>query len=800
MELEKYLNPQQIKAVKSTEKPLLVIAGAGSGKTRVLTYRIAYPIKNKGVDPFNILAITFTNKAAKEMKRRVVELVGRVGEYMWVSTFHSFCARLLRYEIHRLGMSRNYVIYDADDSLDLISSVEKELSLDIKKFPPKVMQSVISDAKNKLIDYETFSKRATDYFEKAVAEVYQMYQEKLFKANALDFDDLLLFTVDVLNMYPEVRKRYQEKFKYILVDEFQDTNIAQNEIVLLLSREHQRICVVGDDDQSIYSWRGAEIKNIINFEKQFTKPEVIRLEQNYRSTQNILNAANCIIKNNKNRKEKKLWTENPEGELVSKYTASDEKEEVNFVLRKIEEYMREKNKRYRDFAIFYRTNAQSRAVEETLIRRNIPYKIYGGLRFYDRKEIKDMLAYMKLIVNPKDVVSLMRIVNVPRRRIGKTTISLIENYSIKNKMTFCEAFYRSSEINLLGESTKERINDFISLMADLREYSMKNGVSRVLKRIWEKTGYMKELEQENTIEALNRIENLKELLTVTMEYDDNFRFNSTVADLTAFDEGIMGSTGRAASAGTGAGATGVPDKEGIEGIADKTGKVIERSAVSMTGMGSEREEVSGENGGAFGENNPENGLYNLDGFLEEVSLLTDIDNYDESTDGLVLMTLHNAKGLEFPVVFIIGMEEGIFPHSRSMNSIEELEEERRLCYVGITRAMEKVFLTSSIFHNIYGENGYRTVSRFVNEISPELVIDENKVDLQSRRYRPEKHKKDHSDIYIYDEGDVIEHKYWGQGEILRVKKLPDDCEIDVMFKSAGLKHLLVSFAPIKKVE
>ena len=809
MELEKYLNPQQIKAVKSTEKPLLVIAGAGSGKTRVLTYRIAYLIKNKGVDPFNILAITFTNKAAKEMKRRVIELVGRVGEYMWVSTFHSFCARLLRYEIHRLGMSRNYVIYDADDSLDLISSIEKELNLDIKKFPPKAVQSVISDAKNKLIDYETFSKRANDYFEKAVAEVYQMYQEKLFKANALDFDDLLLFTVDILNMYPEVRKRYQEKFKYILVDEFQDTNVAQNEIILLLSKEHQRICVVGDDDQSIYSWRGAEIKNIINFEKQFIKPEVIRLEQNYRSTQNILNAANCIIKNNKNRKEKKLWTENPEGEPVSKYIASAEKEEVNFVLRKIEEYMREKNKRYRDFAIFYRTNAQSRAVEETLIRRNIPYKIYGGLRFYDRKEIKDMLAYMKLIVNPKDVVSLMRIVNVPRRRIGKTTISLIEKYSIKNKMTFCEAFYRSSEINLLGESTKERINDFISLMADLREYSMKNGVSGVLKRIWEKTGYMKELEQENTIESLNRIENLKELLTVTMEYDDNFRLNSMVADLSAFGGGIMGSTGMT-------GEIGVPedDEKGAGGIADEagiasetgrtgsgTGKMIERSTMGVTGMGGEREAASGESGEARDGNSPENGLYNLDGFLEEVSLLTDIDNYDESTDGLVLMTLHNAKGLEFPVVFIIGMEEGIFPHSRSMNSIEELEEERRLCYVGITRAMEKVFLTSSIFHNIYGDTGYRTVSRFVNEISPELVIDENKAELQqSRRDRSKKYKKDYSDVYIYSEGDVIEHKYWGQGEILRVKRLPDDCEIDVMFESAGLKHLLVSFASIKKVE
>jgi len=785
LELEKYLNPQQIKAVKSTEKPLLVIAGAGSGKTRVLTYRIAYLIKNKGIDPFNILAITFTNKAAKEMKRRVVELVGRVGEYMWVSTFHSFCARLLRYEIHRLGMSRNYVIYDADDSLSLVTRVEKELNLDIKRFPPRAVQSVISDAKNKLIDYETFSKRATDYFEKTAAGVYSLYQEKLFKANALDFDDLLVFTVDVLNMYPEARKKYREKFKYILVDEFQDTNIAQNEIVLILSKEHQKICVVGDDDQSIYSWRGAEIKNITDFDKKFAGTQVIRLEQNYRSTQNILNAANCIIKNNENRKDKKLWTENPEGELVSKYIAEDEKNEVSFVVRKIEEYMKEKNKKYRDFAIFYRTNAQSRAVEEHLIRRNMPYKIYGGLRFYDRKEIKDMLAYMKLIANPKDVVSLTRIVNVPRRKIGKTTISIIEKYSVKNKMTFCEAFYQNSEINLLSVVTKERINNFISLMAELRNYSMDNGVSSVLKKIWQKTGYMKELERENTIDALNRIENLKELLTVTGEYDENFKLNKTAASLSEVSLSVPGP----GTAGSGeAGSTTDP--------IDGSGSSSKDSLVDMpSGIeGSSRREDNST------ETASEGGLYNLDGFLEEVSLLTDIDNYDESTDGLVLMTLHNAKGLEFPVVFIIGLEEGIFPHSRSMSSVEELEEERRLCYVGITRAMEKVFLSSSIFHSIYGDSGHRTVSRFINEINQALVIDENKAESKAGKGRFAEYKKDYSGKCSYREGDLIEHKYWGQGRGLKIKKLADDCELDVMFDGYGLKHLLVSFAPIKKAE
>ena len=742
MKLEKYLNPQQIKAVKSTEKPLLVIAGAGSGKTRVLTYRIAYLIKNKNVDPFNILAITFTNKAAREMKRRVMERVGSIGEYMWVSTFHSFCARLLRHEIHHLGMSRNYVIYDADDTLSLISKVEKELDIDIRRFPPKAVRAIISDAKNKLVDYVTFSKKAIDYFEKMAAKIYALYQEKLLKANALDFDDLLMFTVDIFKLFPEVLKKYQKKFKYILVDEFQDTNIAQNELVVLLSKKHKRICVVGDDDQNIYSWRGAEIKNIIDFDRQFEGTVVIKLEQNYRSTQNILNAANFIISNNDNRKNKKLWTENPDGEMVSKYIATDEKVEVDFVVRNIEKYMKEKKKKYRDFAVFYRTNAQSRAVEEYLVRQNIPYKIYGGLRFYDRKEIKDMLAYMKLIANPKDVISLMRIVNVPRRKIGKATIAVIEKNARKNHMTFCEAFYGIDRITALSASAKDRINKFISLITDFRNFALKHGVSKVLKNIWSKTGYMKELERENTIEALNRIENLKELLTVTKEFEEK-----------------AGKTDIAAGS-----------PEDIESLGTDDGS---EDAVS---------------------------LYNLDGFLEEVSLLTDIDNYDESTDGLVLMTLHNAKGLEFPVVFIIGMEEGIFPHSRSMNSIEELEEERRLCYVGVTRAKEKVFLSSSQSHSIYGDTSFRNISRFINEIPAHLVIDENKIDSENAGRGRAVDKNGYGGYRSYRKGDLIEHKFWGRGKVLKVKKLTDDSELDVMFKTVGMKHLLLSFAPIKKIK
>ena len=738
MELEKHLNPEQIKAVRSIKKPLLIIAGAGSGKTRVLTFKIAYLIKEIGVDPFNILAITFTNKAAREMKRRVIDLVGKIGDIMWVSTFHSFCARFLRIEIHHLGIPSNFVIYDESDQLSLTSKCLAELNIDSKRFPPKAVHAVISDAKNRLIDYETFAKNATDYYEKVVAQIYPLYQEKLLKADALDFDDLLMFAVDILRLFPEVKEKYQEKFKYILVDEFQDTNIAQNELILLLAEKYKNIYVVGDDDQSIYSWRGAEIENIINFDKNFKNTQIIKLEQNYRSTKSILSAANFLISNNESRKRKKLWTDNSEGELISKYIASDEKEEVRFAVQKIKEHMNEGLKKYRDFAIFYRTNAQSRAVEEFLIRENIPYKIFGGLRFYDRREIKDMIAYLKLISNPRDIISLLRIANVPGRKIGKNTLELIEKFALKNKMIFIEAFYRNSEINMLNQKAKERINQFLEMISSFRNFALDGGVDELLQKVWNDTGYMKELELENTIDALNRIENLKELLTVTKEYESKgFMMNA---------ENARGS---------------------------------------------------------------QSSLAKLDGFLEEVSLLTDIDNYDESTDALVLMTLHNAKGLEFPVVFIIGMEEGIFPHSRSMSSAAELEEERRLCYVGITRAKDKVFLSSALSHSIFGDTSFKIVSRFIKEIPQHLLIDENKVETKNRNNKRDgKHGKGKSEredegfgIYQqYNEGDIILHKMWGKGEVLKVKNLNNEIELDVVFDSVGLKNLLVSFAPIKKID
>jgi len=741
LELEKHLNSAQLTAVKSINNPLLVIAGAGSGKTRVLTYKISYLIREIGVDPFNILAITFTNKAAKEMKKRVVELVGKIGEVMWVSTFHSFCARILRYEIYHKGISSNFVIYDDSDQVSLTAKCLSELNIDSKRFLPRAVHSVISDAKNRLINSENYIENATDYYEKTVARVYPLYQQKLIKANAVDFDDLLMYTAEIFKEYPEIKEKYQEKFRYILVDEFQDTNIAQNEIVLLLAQKYKNVYVVGDDDQSIYSWRGAEIENIIGFDKNFKDTKIIKLEQNYRSTKKILDAANSLILHNESRKNKKLWTENIEGDLISRYTAADEKEEASFVISEIKKLTESGNKKYRDFAVFYRTNAQSRAVEEQLIKEGIPYKIYGGLRFYDRREIKDMLAYLKLISNPKDIISLLRIVNVPGRKIGKATLTAVEKFAAENKITFVEAFYRNSEIKFLGQALQKRIDNFIEMMGNFRSDASKGcEIYKLLEKIWTDTGYMLQLKNEYTIDAENRQENLKELLTVTKEYDLK---------------------------------------------AKETGQ--------------------------------DAGISVLEGFLEEISLITDIDNYDTGSDAVVLMTLHNAKGLEYPVVFIIGMEDGIFPHSRSMESIAELEEERRLCYVGITRAQEKVFLVCAVSRSIFGNTSYRNVSRFLKEIPKNLVRDENagsahnkKAAAYSRTEAFYKKPPDddmwadyassESPVYAdYRVGDFVVHKMWGKGKILRTAILKDDIELEVFFDKTGKKNLLVSFAPIRKI-
>ncbi|HAX16987.1 MAG TPA: ATP-dependent DNA helicase PcrA [Actinobacteria bacterium] len=727
MELKKELNPQQIEAVLDNSSSLLVFAGAGSGKTRVLTFKIAYLIREKNVDPFKILAITFTNKAASEMKKRIIALVGNVGQYMWVSTFHSFCARLLRKEISKLGFTPNFVIYDSEDSLKLISRCIKDAGYDTKMVPPKSVQEAISATKNMLRDSEDYSRKAFDPFEKMVAHVFRNYEKELKEADALDFDDLLLFTVNLFKEYPDTLGKYQQQFEYILVDEFQDTNLAQNELILMLFNGLNKVFVVGDDDQSIYSWRGAQVKNIINFDKNFDNTKIIKLEQNYRSTSNILSAANELIKNNYSRSSKKLWTSNPSGELIIRYRAQNEQEEAKYVAEKILKIKECENKNYKDFAVFYRTNAQSRVIEETFMREKIPYRIFGGLKFYDRKEIKDMLAYLKFISNPNDFVSLQRIINVPARGIGKISLDNISKYSFKNNITFCEAFYNFKDIKTLNSGIKAKIRNFIDTIELFSEYSQKNTISQTLEFIWEKTGYIKELNEENTIDAMSRIENLRELLTVIREFEERYETTN-----------------------------------------------------------SERLE--------------------LVDFLQEIALISDIDNFDENADTVILMTLHNAKGLEFDNVFIIGMEEGIFPHIRSITSgYDDIEEERRLCYVGMTRAKSRLIMTSSIMHFIYGDQRERLVSRFIGEIPKKYFIDENPVVQNQFVFSQNRVKKDmnpdfkrEKDFMGFALGDIIEHKLWGDGEILRVKNITDDLELDIAFKSVGLKKLLASIAPIKK--
>ena len=727
MELKKELNPQQIEAVLDNSSSLLVFAGAGSGKTRVLTFKIAYLIREKNVDPFKILAITFTNKAASEMKKRIIALVGNVGQYMWVSTFHSFCARLLRKEISKLGFTPNFVIYDSEDSLKLISRCIKDAGYDTKMVPPKSVQEAISATKNMLRDSEDYSRKAFDPFEKMVAHVFRNYEKELKEADALDFDDLLLFTVNLFKEYPDTLGKYQQQFEYILVDEFQDTNLAQNELILMLFNGLNKVFVVGDDDQSIYSWRGAQVKNIINFDKNFDNTKIIKLEQNYRSTSNILSAANELIKNNYSRSSKKLWTSNPSGELIIRYRAQNEQEEAKYVAEKILKIKECENKNYKDFAVFYRTNAQSRVIEETFMREKIPYRIFGGLKFYDRKEIKDMLAYLKFISNPNDFVSLQRIINVPARGIGKISLDNISKYSFKNNITFCEAFYNFKDIKTLNSGIKAKIRNFIDTIELFSEYSQKNTISQTLEFIWEKTGYLKELNEENTIDAMSRIENLRELLTVIREFEERYETTN-----------------------------------------------------------SERLE--------------------LVDFLQEIALISDIDNFDENADTVILMTLHNAKGLEFDNVFIIGMEEGIFPHIRSIASgYDDIEEERRLCYVGMTRAKSRLIMTSSIMHFIYGDQRERLVSRFIGEIPKKYFVDENPVVQNQFVFSQNRVKKDmnpdfkrEKDFMGFALGDIIEHKLWGDGEILRVKNITDDLELDIAFKSVGLKKLLASIAPIKK--
>lgn len=738
------LNPVQREAVEFGEGPLLILAGAGSGKTRVLTYRIAHLIA-RGLDPWRILAITFTNKAAREMRERVISLVGSEGSGLWVTTFHSACVRILRREINRLpGYTRSFIIYDTSDQLTLLKECLQELDLDEKKFPPRAFLGVIGEAKNKLLDPLSFQAQAGDYFQETAAAVYQKYQSKLISNNGLDFDDIIMLTVKLFRENPDVLELYQERFRHILVDEYQDTNHAQYVFINMLAQKYRNLCVVGDDDQSVYSWRGADVRNILAFEKDYPEAKILRLEQNYRSTRMILQAANYLVKHNVNRKEKSLWTENQEGEGLTLYQARDERDEARFVTDMIRLLRDEQGRPNSDFAVLYRTNAQSRVLEEHLMKEGIPYRIYSGLKFYERMEIKDIIAYLRLIHNPADTFSFVRVVNLPKKGIGKGTLQKVLEYAEEQELDILDALAEAPYIPGLQAKAVNSLTAFRDLILKFRQDAQKGKpVTELTEKILEETGYLPALKQENTVEALSRIDNLYEFLSVTAEYDNN--------------------------------------------------------------IGEYLEDYN------LGE---EQNLIILGGFLEQVALVSDIDNYDESEDAVKLMTMHSAKGLEFPVVFAVGMEEGLFPGSRSTLEEYSLEEERRLCYVTLTRAKEKIFLSYAKQRMIYGQTQSCLPSRFLKEIPEELYICEGgEKEILGRGFgtkdtarEPAKRNSwrvrgtpvrdsDPGKFYV---GDRVRHPKFDRGIVMSVKGEGADAEITVVF-SGEVKKLIAAYAKLEKI-
>lgn len=638
MDLLNGLNTEQKAAVLHNEGPLLILAGAGSGKTRVLTHRIAHLIKQHGIFPSSILAITFTNKAAKEMRERIDSLIGDLSNDMWVGTFHSICIRMLRRDIEKLGYDRSFVIYDTSDQQVVIKECLKELNINDKNFPPKSVLETIGKQKDELIDAAHFEKLfASDFRLGKIAKIYKLYEKKLKDNNALDFDDIIMNTIKLFDRYPEVLNYYQRKFRYVLVDEYQDTNTAQYTLVRRLSESHENLCVVGDDDQSIYGWRGANIRNILDFEKDFKSCKTVKLEQNYRSTQNILEAANQVIRNNTGRKCKSLWTDNKGGSKIVLCENENEHEEARYTAREIQRLTNDENRKYKDFAVLYRINAQSRVLEEMFMREGLPYKIVGGQKFYDRKEIKDIIAYLRLIQNPADNVSLKRVINVPKRGIGDTTVEAAQDIANGSGVSIFSVISNAEECPTLKRAA-QKLNNFSTMILKLRTMKESMSISTLLDMVISDTGVLREYEAEDTVEAQSRIENIKELKSVTMEFEKQSEGN------------------------------------------------------------------------------------NLEDFLSNISLVSDLDNLEEEQDYVVLMTMHSAKGLEFPVVFIPGMEEGVFPGYRAITEgPEQLEEERRLCYVGITRAREKLYLSNARFRTLFGNSSYNKPSRFLSEIPEELI-------------------------------------------------------------------------------
>ncbi|EGP5030391.1 DNA helicase PcrA [Enterococcus faecium] len=738
-ELLNGMNPRQKEAVLHTDGPLLLMAGAGSGKTRVLTHRIAYLIEEKEVNPWNILAITFTNKAAKEMKERVNAILASGGEDVWVSTFHSMCVRILRRDVDFIGYNRNFTIIDSSEQLTLMKRILKELNIDPKKYDPRSILGTISQAKNSLQTPQDFAKMQGSYYEEIVAKCYAAYQKELQYNQCMDFDDLIMNTIRLFEEHPDSLTYYQNKFHYIHVDEYQDTNHAQYTLVNLLAGRFRNLCVVGDADQSIYGWRGADMQNILDFEKDYPDAVVILLEQNYRSTKNILSAANQVIENNSNRKPKNLWTENKEGNKITYYRADNERDETRFIVDRMQEEIRSNHRNYGDFAILYRTNAQSRVMEETLLKANIPYKMVGGHKFYDRKEIKDILAYLNVLANPQDSISFERIVNSPKRGIGPGSIEKLRSFASLHEWPLLEAA-QNVELANIGGKAGQQLGSFGEMIQEVTQMIPYLTVTELTKEVLDRSGYLEDLKIQNTLEAQARIENLEEFLTVTQEFDKQFeQQNEEDAD--------------------------APEEK-------------------------------------------------LTVFLNDLALVSDIDNLEEDASQVTLMTLHAAKGLEFPVVFLIGLEEGVFPLSRALMEESELEEERRLAYVGITRAEEALYLTNAFSRTLYGRTQYNRPSRFVEEIDQELL------EIEGMRPTPKKtpvfakktaysYKQPETAVVSsksatggeknsWKPGDKVKHKKWGLGTVVRVSGTSKDLELDVAFPSQGVKRLLAAFAPIEK--
>lgn len=751
------MNDKQAEAVMTTEGPLLIMAGAGSGKTRVLTHRVAHLIQDLDVLPWRILAITFTNKAAREMKERISQLVDESdAEAVWVSTFHALAVRILRRDIDKLGYKKDFSIIDASAQRTLIKRILKDFNVDIEKYAPRSVLGAISNAKNAMEGPEEYVKKATGPFEEIVGKAYKEYQHRLALAQSLDFDDLIMLTIELLHKDQEVLSYYQEKFLYVHVDEYQDTNDAQYELVTLLSAKHRNLAVVGDSDQSIYGWRGANMQIILNFSKEYPDAKTVMLEQNYRSTQTILDAANAVIRNNNERIAKKLWTDNGEGEKITYYRGQSDRSEALFVIKEIRDAVDTQQHDYKDFAILYRTNAQSRGVEEALVKANMPYTVVGGSKFYDRKEIRDVLAYLSLVTNPADNENFLRIVNEPKRGIGQTSLEKLRRFALENNWTLLDSAANATLIPGLSARAANKLTDFAKMISDfIKQMSFDLSLTDLTKSILEKSGYEAQLKKSPTPENEGRLENLSEFLSVTEEFDKNYE----------------------------------PSDESISKYVD---------------------------------------------FLGELALVSDLDNVDENSNNqITLMTLHAAKGLEFPVVFLVGMEENIFPLSRAAADDDQLEEERRLAYVGITRAKEKLFLTNAYSRLLYGRTTSNPASRFIDEIDAKLIDEKydgsgfqslnRERDLPfSKRSVPAQGvtfsgRKRQQPVQLTSQsrpnvtntgaekkdwviGDAVQHKKWGTGHVIKITGDGEDKELDIAFPDQGIKRLLAAFAPISKVE